>query len=168
MGTTTAIDVINGGVKVNALPEVVTILINHRIDFSESIKTTHDHLSKILGKVAKKYDLQLSAFANSNVTGRYITAENFGPALEPAPLTPTQGGIWDLFAGTIKAVFPGPDGQERIVAPWASTGNTDCKMYYNLSKNVYRFMGSRDGGFNAVSIVHDIWAEISIPSMKRR
>ena len=21
-------------------------------------------------------------------------------------------------------------------------GNTDCKMYYNLTKNIYRFMGS--------------------------
>lgn len=151
MGTTTAIDVINGGVKVNALPEVVTILINHRIDFSESIKSTQDHLAKILKKVSKKYDFTLSAFDDADVHGRYIKVENFGPALEPAPLTPTTGGVWELFAGTIKSTFPGPKGEERIVAPWASTGNTDCKMYYNLTKHVYRFMGSRTGGLNAVS-----------------
>lgn len=31
LATTQAIDLINGGVKVNALPEVVTATINHRI-----------------------------------------------------------------------------------------------------------------------------------------
>lgn len=52
-----------------------------------------------------------------------------------------------------RAALPGPDGKERIVSPYASTGNTDCKMYYNLSKNVYRFMGgpARSDG-NAVSV----------------
>jgi hypothetical protein len=30
-------------------------------------------------------------------------------------------------------------------------GNTDCKMYYNLSKNIYRFMGGpSEGSFAAV------------------
>ena len=52
-----------------------------------------------------------------------------------------------------RAVIPGPDGAERIVTPFHSTGNTDCKMYYNLTKNVYRFMGSTiDRSSNAVSI----------------
>lgn len=25
------------------------------------------------------------------------------------------------------------------------SGNTDCKMYYNLTKHVYRYMGQPDG-----------------------
>lgn len=28
-----------------------------------------------------------------------------------------------------------------LLAELISSGNTDCKMYYNLTKNVYRFMG---------------------------
>ena len=30
------------------------------------------------------------------------------------------------------------------------SGNTDCKMYYNLSKHVYRFMGGPSGGGGGV------------------
>lgn len=43
------------------------------------------------------------------------------------------------------------------------SGNTDCKMYYNLTKNVYRFMGPAAGSsFGAVSrrlhdsVIHDL------------
>jgi Gly-Xaa carboxypeptidase len=148
VGTTMAIDVLQGGVKVNALPEIVTVLINFRIDFSESVASTQHHVADILAKVAKKFKLRLSAFDDkkpSELGQSYIKVENFGPALEPAPLTPTDNGVWELFAGTVKATYPGPDGRERIVAPWATTGNTDCKMYYNLTKNVYRYSGGREG-----------------------
>jgi len=154
--TTTAVDVINGGVKVNALPEVVTALVNFRIDFSESVGSTQEYVSRLLRAVAKKHGLAFSAFdASVNSTelgGKYIKVETLGLPLEPAPPTPASGGVWDFFAGTIKATFPGPDGAERIVSPYASTGNTDCKMYYNLTKNVYRFMGGRlTSNTNAVS-----------------
>jgi Gly-Xaa carboxypeptidase len=150
------VDVINGGVKVNALPEVVTALVNFRIDFDESISSTQQHVSDLLGKIAKDFDMKFSSFdINSNSTvlgGRYIKVENLGLALEPAPRTPSTGDVWDLFAGTVKGAFPGPQGQEMTVSPFASTGNTDCKMYYNLTKNVYRFMGSRATSLgNAVS-----------------
>ena len=100
--------------------------------------------------------MKFSSFdVNDNSTvlgGRYLKVETLGLPLEPAPRTPSTGDVWNLFAGTVKAAFPGPNGEERTVAPFASTGNTDCKMYYNLTKNVYRFMGSRATSLgNAVS-----------------
>ncbi|WVQ71850.1 hypothetical protein IAR50_001392 [Cryptococcus sp. DSM 104548] len=133
LGTTTAVDVIHGGLKVNALPELVTALINFQ----------HNGLA-------------LSAFDGRPVEeleGRYLKVDVLGLALEPAPRTPSEGGVWELFAGTVKAALPGPDGQERIVSPYASTGNTDCKMYYNLTKNVYRFGAASSGsGHNAHTV----------------
>ena len=138
---------IHGGVKVNALPEMVTALVNFRIDFDESIASTQDHVSHLLKRVAGDFDMKFASFDSGNTTtglgGRYLKVETMGEALEPAPRTPSSGGVWDPFAGTIRATFPGPNGEERTVTPFASTGNTDCKMYYNLTKNVYRFMGSR-------------------------
>lgn len=142
--TTMAVDVINGGVKVNALPELVTAMVNFRIDFSESLASTKAHVESLVKKVAKASDLEFRAWAGSNATrpesGKFVTLDVLGEPLEPAPNTPTSGGVWDLFAGTVRAVMPGPDGKERIVVPFATTGNTDCKMYYNLTKHVYRFM----------------------------
>ncbi|OWZ50744.1 Gly-Xaa carboxypeptidase [Cryptococcus neoformans A2-102-5] len=154
--TTTAVDVVHGGVKVNALPELVTAMVNFRIDFAESLNSTKEHVKYLASRVAEKSGLELSAFDGRDVgelSGKFIKVEVMGLPLEPAPRTPTEGGVWELFAGTVKAAIPGPDGEERIVTPFASTGNTDCKMYYNLTKNVYRFMGtSFPGAENAHTV----------------
>lgn len=107
LGTTTAVDVIHGGVKVNALPELVTAQVNFRIDFSESVESTQKHVAGILGKVAKKNGLHFSAFKGDEtdekaLEGKFIRVELLGLPLEPAPRTPTAGGVFDLFAGTVK------------------------------------------------------------------
>lgn len=146
VGTTIAVDVINGGVKVNALPELVTAMVNFRIDFSESLASTKAHVESLAKKVAKDHDLEFRAWAGANASlpesGKFVTVDVLGAPLEPAPNTPTEGGVWDLFAGTVRAVMPAPDGGQRVVVPFATSGNTDCKMYYNLTKNVYRFMAA--------------------------
>jgi Gly-Xaa carboxypeptidase len=106
LGTTTAVDVINGGVKVNALPEVVTSLVNFRIDFDESIAFAQDHVEGILAKVAKKHGLEFIGFGDKGKEGgKFVKVEQLGEALEPAPRTPSEGPIWELFAGTVKCVF---------------------------------------------------------------
>ncbi len=106
VSTTTAFDVINGGVKVNALPELVTGLVNFRIDFAESVQSTQDHVTGILEKVADRNGLAFSAFdgkdGDEDLGGRYVKVEVLGLPLEPAPRTPTSGGVWELFAGTVK------------------------------------------------------------------
>jgi Gly-Xaa carboxypeptidase len=142
VGTTIAVDVVHGGVKVNALPELVTAAVNFRIDFSESVGSTQAHVAKILEKVAKKHDLKFSAWKNATQGTHFVNVQTMGLPLEPSPATPSSGGVWDLFAGTVRAVMPSGDKHERIVTPFASTGNTDCKMYYNLTRNVYRFSGA--------------------------
>ncbi|EIW70200.1 hypothetical protein TREMEDRAFT_30032 [Tremella mesenterica DSM 1558] len=157
VGTTTAVDVINGGVKVNALPELVTAMVNFRIDFDESVESTKQHVKDTLKGVIEKHGLKFMAFDEEVRVGEgnesYVKVDLIGLPIEPAPRTPAVGGVWELFAGTVKAVLPGPNGKERYVSPFAPTGNTDCKMYYNLTKNVYRFMGGPMGeSFNAHTV----------------
>lgn len=120
-GTTTAVDVINGGSKVNSLPELVTTLVNFRIDFDESIGSVKKHVEKLIKPVAKKHGLEFRAWSNSTDGDSFVSVEQLGAALEPAPRTPDHGGVWDLFAGTVRAVMPGSKGAERIVAPFATT-----------------------------------------------
>lgn len=111
LGTTTAVDVINGGVKINALPEVVTSLVNFRIDYDESISFAKSHVEALLEGVAKRHGMNFSGFGaqgNETETGNVmgIKVELVGEALEPAPRTPASGPIWELFAGTVKSVLP--------------------------------------------------------------
>lgn len=141
--TTQAVDVFHGGAKVNSLPEMAEVEINYRIDFDESVASTQKHIEKIARKIAKEHDLTFDAWpANATAESGKVTLSMIGKALEPAPNTPAHGGAWDTFAGTVRSVFK-PHKGELIVAPFATTGNTDCKMYYNLTKNVFRFMGLR-------------------------
>jgi len=94
---------------VNSLPEEVTLLMNHRIQFSSNVSATQEHLTKSIAPIAKKFGLQLSAFAKEAGTeadevlgGKYVKIETFGLPLEPAPRSSLSGGVWDLFSGTIK------------------------------------------------------------------
>ncbi|ORY30167.1 putative carboxypeptidase s precursor [Naematelia encephala] len=160
LGTTTAVDVINGGVKVNALPELVTAHVNFRIDFSESVDSTQKYVAGILEKVAKKNGLHFSAFKGNStdegaLEGKFIRVEMIGLPLEPAPRSPSTGGVWELFAGTVKGALQGEEGAELIVAPYAMTGNTDCRNYYNLTKNIYRFMGAPPSSVFALHTVDE-------------
>jgi len=106
VSTTTAVDVIFGGVKINALPELVTAQVNFRIDYSETVASTQEHVTAILKQVAEKNGLHFRGFGNGDkeedLVGRFIKVELLGLALEPAPRTPSEGGVWEMFAGTVK------------------------------------------------------------------
>lgn len=139
-------DVINGGVKVNALPELTTALVNHRIAFSQSVDYVQKRTSAIVEPIAKKYGLPFFPFnvpSNASQLGStYVALETFGPEIPPAPHSPTDGPVWELLAGSIRAVLQ-EEGKPYIVSPFASTGNTDTTSYWSLvDKNaIYRYVG---------------------------
>lgn len=60
--------------------------------------------------------------SHPDVENNVIRLETPGIVLEPAPITPDNGAAWDLFGGTVKAVFPG-----AIVVPSAMTAFTDTQ-----------------------------------------
>ncbi|KAM0791887.1 hypothetical protein ACM66B_004142 [Microbotryomycetes sp. NB124-2] len=153
LGTTQAINLINGGIKVNALPEYTTATINYRIDFSSSVNETLSHIKQVLSPVVKKeFNMTFSAFETPHIDDGDLSKTETGgdqvfgqgkvtlvvvgdSALEPAPLTPAQGQAFELMSGTIKHVFKG-----AIVAPSGMIANTDTKWTWDLSRNIYRFV----------------------------
>jgi Gly-Xaa carboxypeptidase len=48
MQTSQAVDVITGGVKVNALPERTEVIVNHRINVGESPQTAFDRVASLV------------------------------------------------------------------------------------------------------------------------
>lgn len=150
LGTTQAVDLIEGGVKVNALPERASAVVNHRIAEHSSVGELQQHMIDLLTPLAIKYDLALVAFG-SNVTwggaGQVVLSDFLGTALEPSPVTPTGYGPWALLQGSIKAAFessPARNSSKVVVVPSLSIGNTDTQFYWNLTKHIFRFSPSFD------------------------
>ncbi|WWC63515.1 uncharacterized protein I303_106118 [Kwoniella dejecticola CBS 10117] len=182
VGTTQAVDIINGGLKVNALPESVVAIVNHRISLSSSVAELQQQLVDVISPVAHKLNLQVEAFGkdvqyhgchmgedvSGPQAGKVILSVAFNSSLEPAPVSPftVDSAAWRLLSGTVKGVYAtrpeaslSPEDAEKtiIMAPSISTGNTDTKRYWNLTKNIYRFayQQGKKSGFNNVHTVDE-------------
>ncbi|KAG1729605.1 hypothetical protein EDD22DRAFT_853097 [Suillus occidentalis] len=123
LGTTQAVDLVEGGMKVNALLECTSVVVNHCIAEHSSVGELQQHLINLLAPVAVKYDLALVVFS-SDVTcggaGQVILFNLLGTALEPSPVTPMEYGPWALLQGSIKAAFkssPTRNSSKVVVMP---------------------------------------------------
>lgn len=134
IGTTQAVDIIHGGVKINALPEVVTALVNHRISVASSVDELQHAIIKKLAPKAAELGLELEAWGKSvdlaayAASSRGCTGSMFGhkkkkpaPAkrgklvidvafnstLDVAPVSPytLDSPAWNIFAGTTRSVY---------------------------------------------------------------
>lgn len=148
MQTSQAVDLVNGGVKINALPEKVYAVINHRIAVESRTKDVREKMQTLLeDQILKKFSMSLDAWGDvsgntsTSAVGQIIL-EDFDEPLEPSPVSPFDSEAYKMFTGTIKQTF----GEDYVVAPSLMTGNTDTKYYWNLSKNIYRFSPVRDEG----------------------
>ncbi len=156
--TSQAIDIIQAGVKINALPEVLTLGINHRI----SLELTADEIiHNVVGhveKIAKKHNLGLT-WNNSEVILDNTDEGHFNvysvQALDPSPLSTTNDKTWDVFASSIKHTYDDivfKSSNDTIsVAPSLVGGYTDASRYWPLTDHVYRFIAATGAG-------HDIHA----------
>ncbi|OTA99801.1 hypothetical protein M426DRAFT_252317 [Hypoxylon sp. CI-4A] len=153
--TSQAIDLISGGVKVNALPENVQLEVNHRVALHESTQHVDRHIQEVLAPVVQKYGLD---FESSNKTlmespdlrsstSAVLTLKSLR-TLATAPTSPTDNGVWGVFSGTLRHVFESTEsGYGKTVIPVGNimTGNTDTVHYWSLTRNIYRFSPSRNG-----------------------
>lgn len=157
MQTSQATDLISGGVKINALPEKVSAVVNHRIAVESTVKEVAERLTHIIQmSIAQRYGFEMVAFGellqnpigNDTSTGR-ITLDYFDGPLQPAPVSPLDTEAYKVFSGTIKQAL----GEDMIVSPSIMTGNTDTKYFWNLSRNIYRFTPVEEGGrFNGHTV----------------
>lgn len=167
--TSQAVDIINGGVKINALPEKVFAVVNHRIAVESSVDTVKEHLSSLMErKILSKFNLALDAWGEtsgntSTSSAGKVSLEDFGSPLEPAPVSPFTSQAYKTLSGTIKQVL----GEDIIVAPAIMTGNTDTKFFWNLSENIYRFSPVRGGGrYNAHTVDEHVGMKEHVEGVK--
>ena len=161
MQTSIATDLINGGVKVNALPERTTAIVNHRINIGETSHDVQKKLTHIASKVAKKYNLDLHAFEGQEAPNS-ITLSSNDRVLEPAPITPTDArhvSPYSVLSGTTRALYG-----EILVAPGLMTGNTDTKFYWDLTKHIFRFTPGWDGKHFGFGNIHTVDENVPIKS----
>ncbi|KZT27859.1 carboxypeptidase S [Neolentinus lepideus HHB14362 ss-1] len=170
-GTTQAIDLIEGGVKTNALPERTWAVVNHRIATESSVDATKAHDTAILKELAAKFNLSYTAFGETLTSGpAYGTltlSDAWGASLEPAPITPTgpDAAAYQVLSGTIKATYNAHRSLKDdgiVVAPGIMTGNTDTRYYWKLTENIFRYNHHNQGSGKALSGVHTVNESISI------
>lgn len=150
--TSQAVDVIQGGQKINAMPEVVTLGVNYRVAPQDSIVKVQRNVVKIIDGVAKKYNLKVEAYKGDEEYEKYIgEAETRDPpsfsdekshagtlvieGKEKFGVTPvalTSGAVWDVFSGTIQHTLAFEGGRVVPVGE-IMTGNTDTRHYLSKS-----------------------------------
>ncbi|KAF8449397.1 hypothetical protein L210DRAFT_3524770 [Boletus edulis BED1] len=161
-GTTQAIDLVGGGVKVNALPEAVWAVANYRIVDHSSPAELMDRLIDIILPVAAKHNMTLEAFGQTMGLqgpswGTIRLSDAYNTSLAPAPVTPTTGsGPYELLSGTIRSTLEThlrTDGlpTTAVVSPGLTT---DTRYYWNLTKHIFRY--SHLGAADAYNGIHTI------------
>ncbi|KAL2255965.1 hypothetical protein VTK26DRAFT_2413 [Humicola hyalothermophila] len=143
MQTSQAVDVVSGGIKVNALPERATASVNHRINIGETTQVVKDRLTRLAGAVAERHNLTLRAFDDAThgegqepASSIVLTAS--AHELEVAPVTPAAADSatpFSVLAGTVRALY----GDHVVVTPGIMTGNTDTRYYWDLTRHIFRF-----------------------------
>lgn len=111
--TTQAVDKINGGAKVNALPESVSAYVNHRIAPYANVRAVIEHYKEELTPLAQKNGFSLKIddevlVPRSNRSLADVSIALSGKTIEPAPLTPFTGedaNAWRLVAGVVRQTW---------------------------------------------------------------
>lgn len=143
--TTQGIDIVRGGLKINALPEVVNVAINHRISIDSSIDEIKERLARIALPIAKKYGLGRDFFGEQAVgTVGNISLSQIGPALNAAKVTGKDEASFQTVMSTVKTVFSeilenDSRVQTVLAVPALMAGNTDTRHFWNLTSNIFRF-----------------------------
>ena len=116
--TTSAVTVIEGGVKENVIPSSASAIINHRIHPVDTIDSVIN------------YDRSLIASDAIEIQIEKLTA------FEPHPISPHDGASfgYNTIKKAIYTVF-----NDTIVVPGIMVASTDTKWYLGLTKSIYRF-----------------------------
>ncbi|KAJ3288602.1 hypothetical protein HDU76_007648, partial [Blyttiomyces sp. JEL0837] len=134
MSTTQAVDVVNGGVKVNALPEVASVIVNYRIESDASVKSVETRLVEVVKPVAERFGLKVVQKRAGSAEGEVVVkggeedvgvleVDTLPDSLEPSPKTPVSGKPYQVVAGTIRHALQ-REGENLIVSPTSPTGNS--------------------------------------------
>lgn len=101
--------------------------------FLSSVSELQNAIVSKLIALANEYDLTLSAFGHSNLTtgelGTLTLSDAWGTALDPAPVTPTEGiegAAYKLLSGVIRQTR---GDKKTVISPAIMSGNTGEYSY---------------------------------------
>jgi Gly-Xaa carboxypeptidase len=166
MTTSVAVDLISGGVKVNALPERAVVTVNHRINVGEDSSVVKHRLSTLAEAIASRYNLTVNAFNNADEVPQSITLVAQRTELPVAPVTPTDISSLSAYAvvsGTTRALY----GEEVIMAPGIMTGNTDTRFYWDLTPQIFRYAPGWDPEAEGFGNIHTVDEKVSVKAHVR-
>ena len=142
--TDIVVDLVGGGVKVNALPEAVWAVANYRVADHSSPAQLMADFTRIVLPIAARHNMTLEAFGDTVGSqgpswGTIRIYDAYNNARTPAPVTPTIGsGPYQLLSGTIRSTFETHLRRDdlpksAIVTPWLAIGELSyvcCLMIY--------------------------------------
>lgn len=114
--TTTAVTMVEGGIKENVLPTMAKARVNFRIRPGDSVAIVEKHVRDTI---------------HSNeveVTNPHHQSS------EPSSISGTETASFLLIHRTIREIFP-----DTLVAPGMVSGATDSRHFSKLTSNIYRF-----------------------------
>lgn len=170
MTTSQAVDIVAGGIKANALPESVSVLVNSRISVDLNVGEVVDKVTENILSIAEKFGIGLIREGKiiKDPTDKGYFNYTLEGALEVAPVTPWSGEVWDVFTGSLRHFYEDVAYSDlfteanAVATPGLSPGNTDTKNYWDLTKNIYRYQpggilqGAAD--LSGIHSVNEHWA----------
>ncbi|KAL2371235.1 carboxypeptidase yscS [Blastomyces gilchristii SLH14081] len=151
--TSQSVGTINGGVKINAIPELVSTMVNLRLAVETSIAEIEKHYESLIRPIARKHGMVFEGFHSTRESPdpRKISLRGID-ALEPAPVSPVESEAFRILSGTIRNTLKPLDKDEGyddlVVTPYLMAANTDTKFFWSLTKNIYRF--------TPINLVHNL------------
>ncbi len=142
MRTTTAVTMIEGGIKDNILPPHTAAKVNFRLIPGDSVEDVVEHVRRAVD------DDRIKIAPPVNGRG----ASSISPADSQAYLT-----LYD----TIRGLFG-----DLPIAPMLVTGATDARHYSGICRNIYRFTPVITG-YEDANRVHGVGERISVENLER-
>ncbi len=113
--TTTAMTMLQAGVKDNVMPAAAEATLNFRLYPGDTQAAVIDHVKRAAG--GERYEV----FALPG-------------AVEASPVSPTRSASFARVSRSVRTAFP-----DAVVAPGLVMGGTDAKHFVDLSDHIYRF-----------------------------
>ena len=114
--TTTAEDIVQGGIKDNVLPSEAHAIVNFRILPGDTVASVTEHVRLTIDDPGVTLTVQPAA-------------------QDPSEVSPTDTEDFRTIRDTIGQVFP----EVAAVSPYLMLGATDSRSYQIVARNIYRF-----------------------------
>ncbi|MBI3504302.1 MAG: M20/M25/M40 family metallo-hydrolase [Proteobacteria bacterium] len=118
--TTTAVTMVNGGVKTNVLPIDAKAVVNFRIRPGETMQSVTERIRQI-------------------VNDSSVTIKDLGFHTDPSPVSDPNGAGFKALAKSVRDEF-GATGV--TITPYLVIGGTDSRYWSGLSSQTFRFVGA--------------------------